>query len=189
MTSNASQRAAIARECDHIAIVLKEKNRAYGDSALSPLRVFSRASLVEQLLVRIDDKLSRMALGCAAEEDAEFDLLGYLILLRIARARAAAPPSQTHYTQVDIARECGLIRHALEMASTDDRNSQQLRRQLDHEIELARTAEDPQAYDLAMIWTLVMLRVARTREDGQSSPPPVEATTGGAGQDSVRGGR
>lgn len=71
------------------------KNRAYGDSALSPLRVFSRADLIEQLKVRIDDKLSRLARGSGEEtEDVEADLLGYLVLLRVARARAAAKGDQ-----------------------------------------------------------------------------------------------
>lgn len=70
-----------------VGTMLIEKNAAYGDSALDPLRVFSKASPVEQLLVRIDDKLSRLKRGSAAGEDVECDLLGYLILLRIARKR------------------------------------------------------------------------------------------------------
>ena len=48
------------------------------------------ADVVEQLLVRIDDKLSRLARGSAADEDVERDLMGYLVLLRVARKRAAA---------------------------------------------------------------------------------------------------
>ena len=76
--------------CDEVATMLVEKNRAYGNSALDPVRVFSRASVVEQLLVRIDDKLSRLSRGSAAGEDVERDLMGYLVLLRVARKRAAA---------------------------------------------------------------------------------------------------
>lgn len=68
--------------------MLQAKNAAYGDSALSPVRVFSRASAVEQILVRIDDKLSRMRRGHAAGEEIEKDLIGYLVLLRIAEKRA-----------------------------------------------------------------------------------------------------
>ena len=74
---------------DEVVAMLIEKNRAYGDAALNPVRVFSRAPVVEQLLVRIDDKLSRLARGSAAGEDVEHDLLGYLVLLRVARKRAA----------------------------------------------------------------------------------------------------
>lgn len=68
-----------------IGDMLIEKNRAYGNSALDPVRIFSKATTVEQILVRIDDKLSRLARGAAAGEDVEKDLLGYLVLLRIAR--------------------------------------------------------------------------------------------------------
>ncbi len=78
----------IERECDELKALLLEKNAAYGDSALAPVRIFSKASPVEQLLVRLDDKLSRLARGAAAGEDVERDLLGYLVLLRIARRRA-----------------------------------------------------------------------------------------------------
>lgn len=60
------------------------KNREYGNSALNPIRIFSNASPVEQLLVRIDDKLSRLDKGNSDTEDTVFDLLGYLVLLRIA---------------------------------------------------------------------------------------------------------
>jgi hypothetical protein len=75
----------ILDECLGIAEMLIEKNRAYGNSALQPVRVFSKASSEEQLLVRIDDKLSRLARGSAAGEDVVADLIGYLVLLRIAR--------------------------------------------------------------------------------------------------------
>jgi hypothetical protein len=70
-----------------ISSMLIAKNAAYGNAALDPVRVFSKASPVEQILVRIDDKLSRLARGSAAGEDVEMDLLGYLVLLRIARRR------------------------------------------------------------------------------------------------------
>lgn len=61
------------------------KNQAYGNSALEPVRVFSKADPVEQLRVRIDDKLSRLFRGKASGEDTELDLLGYLTLLQVAR--------------------------------------------------------------------------------------------------------
>ena len=77
----------IAQECDSIKDLLLEKNAKYGDSALNPIRVFSKASNVDQLLVRIDDKLSRIARGAglvASDEDVIQDLIGYLVLLKIA---------------------------------------------------------------------------------------------------------
>lgn len=75
----------IAEECDALKALLLEKNKNYGNSALDPLRIFSKADPVEQIKVRLDDKLSRLARGSAAGEDVEQDLLGYLILLRVAR--------------------------------------------------------------------------------------------------------
>ena len=77
--------AKVRSELDALGTMLIEKNRAYGNSALEPVRVFSRATPIEQLLVRIDDKLSRLARGASAGEDVELDLMGYLVLLRIAR--------------------------------------------------------------------------------------------------------
>ena len=80
---------AIAAVCDEVKDLLVRKNRAYGNSALAPLRIFSRADPVEQLNVRIDDKLSRIARGSEfAGDDTELDLIGYLILRRVARTLA-----------------------------------------------------------------------------------------------------
>lgn len=78
----------VRAECKALADMLIAKNQAYGNSALDPVRVFSKASPVEQLLVRIDDKLSRLARASNGTdtEDVILDLLGYLILLRLARA-------------------------------------------------------------------------------------------------------
>jgi len=78
---------AIADVCDEVKRVLLKKNRAYGNSALDPVCIFSRADPVEQLNVRIDDKLSRIARGREyAGDDTELDLIGYLVLRRVARA-------------------------------------------------------------------------------------------------------
>jgi len=64
---------------------LISKNRSYGNSALNPVRIFSKASTTEQLKVRIDDKLSRLMRGNEYQnEDTVEDLLGYLILLKMA---------------------------------------------------------------------------------------------------------
>jgi hypothetical protein len=77
-------RDAAAAFLDKVKGVLIDKNRKYGDSAGSPIRVFSRASVAEQLLVRIDDKLSRIARGVGLlgkDEDVLIDLVGYFALL------------------------------------------------------------------------------------------------------------
>lgn len=78
----------LREERDEIRAMLLAKNAAYGDSALAPVRVFSRADPTDALLVRIDDKLSRIARGSAAGEDVVLDLIGYLVLLRIAQRKA-----------------------------------------------------------------------------------------------------
>ena len=68
--------------------MLIAKNRAYGDSALEPVRVFSKTDTIEQLYVRIDDKLSRVQRGHEYPgDDTIFDLVGYLVLLLIAKER------------------------------------------------------------------------------------------------------
>jgi len=68
--------------------MLIAKNRAYGDSALDPVRVFSKQDNIEQLYVRIDDKLSRVQRGHEYPgDDTIFDLVGYLVLLMIAKER------------------------------------------------------------------------------------------------------
>ena len=69
--------------------MLQAKNRKYGDAALNPTRVFSRASSVEQIMVRLDDKISRIKNRQDDEdEDVIQDILGYLVLLRIAQKRS-----------------------------------------------------------------------------------------------------
>lgn len=69
--------------------MLIDKNRKYGDSALVPIRVFSQADPVEQIKVRLDDKLSRISRGDARNDDEDpiWDMLGYLVLLVIAKRR------------------------------------------------------------------------------------------------------
>lgn len=80
----------IREVCDEIKELLVEKNEQYGDSAVDPVRIFSRSDTDEQLRVRIDDKLSRLARGDdRIESDGEVvnDLIGYLILLRVSARR------------------------------------------------------------------------------------------------------
>lgn len=75
----------VRRITDQIADLLIAKNKAYGDSALNPIRVFSKSDRIEQLNVRIDDKISRIQRGTDFEdEDTVRDLAGYLVLRLIA---------------------------------------------------------------------------------------------------------
>ena len=89
---SAKTQLEIASVCDEVKELLLGKNKKYGDSALDPARIFSHASTVEQLFVRIDDKLSRIQKGDGLlnnDEDVLIDLIGYLILLKIAFKRWA----------------------------------------------------------------------------------------------------
>jgi len=87
LTETQSQISAI---CDDIKELLLYKNRKYGNSALKPIRIFSKSDSVEQILVRIDDKLNRIQQGAGLLDDDEVvivDLIGYLVLLKIALAQ------------------------------------------------------------------------------------------------------
>ena len=73
--------AEITEVCKSISKLLIEKNSRYGNSALEPRRIFSKANALEQINVRIDDKLSRIANRKDDEdEDVELDLVGYIVL-------------------------------------------------------------------------------------------------------------
>ncbi len=69
--------------------LLKEKNAAYGNSALNPANIFSKLDAIESLLVRMDDKVMRIKnRGINDEtEDTVTDLIGYLFLLKMAMER------------------------------------------------------------------------------------------------------
>lgn len=65
--------------------LLVAKNEAYGNAALDPVNIFSKSTAVEQIKVRIDDKLSRLYRGKEyGDEDTITDLLGYIVLLKVA---------------------------------------------------------------------------------------------------------
>jgi hypothetical protein len=76
----------IAEECDLLKSMLLAKNAAYGNSAANPVRVFAKGIDDEAgIMVRMDDKLSRIARGSDAGEDPMLDLAGYIVLLRAIR--------------------------------------------------------------------------------------------------------
>lgn len=85
---SSSSQYDIIQICDDIKSMLLEKNEKYGDSALNPTRIMSKCDAVEQIKVRIDDKLSRLSQGNVDDdEDVINDLIGYLVLLKIAQQR------------------------------------------------------------------------------------------------------
>jgi hypothetical protein len=63
------------------------KNQSYGDSVFKPLRLFSKADPVEQIRVRLDDKISRIMRGAEGiDNDADIyrDIMGYCALMLVA---------------------------------------------------------------------------------------------------------
>ena len=80
----------IHQVCNQVRDILIEKNNAYGNSAINPIRIFSKADALDGIYSRIDDKLSRIAqVGINdSTEDTELDLMGYLVLARVAKALA-----------------------------------------------------------------------------------------------------
>lgn len=81
-----SSKDKITEVTNEIRDLLISKNAAYGDSALKPVAVFGSGNAITSLCARIDDKLMRIKnKGINVDtEDTVSDLIGYLILLKIA---------------------------------------------------------------------------------------------------------
>lgn len=63
---------------------LKEKNKRYGDSAISPMQLFSKLDASNSISIRIDDKLNRIKNSQEGLRKSDVcDLFGYLALLMI----------------------------------------------------------------------------------------------------------
>lgn len=75
----------IIRCMDSMKEFLLEKNRRYGDSALHPKRIFSKATTDEQILVRLDDKISRIMNSDELRKNDLCDTVGYLMLLAVSK--------------------------------------------------------------------------------------------------------
>ena len=76
----------IEEMCESMKNLLIKKNRDYGDSATNPSTVFPSRSPVDSLCARINDKLMRIQNKGINDktEDTVSDLIGYLILLKVA---------------------------------------------------------------------------------------------------------
>ena len=87
-----STQNSIKWTCNEIRDLLLAKNKAYGDSALEPDNIFSKLDSAQAICARIDDKLSRIKnVGLDDNtEDTLDDLIGYLVLLKIARERSGS---------------------------------------------------------------------------------------------------
>lgn len=68
-----------------MADLVEYKNKKYGNSAIAPIRVFSKATPEEGIFVRLDDKLSRINNAGELRKNDVSDLMGYLALLCVKR--------------------------------------------------------------------------------------------------------
>lgn len=68
---------------DNFKDFLKEKNRRYGNSAMQPTQIFSRTPADQQILNRLDDKLSRIKNSTELKKNDVSDVFGYIALLMI----------------------------------------------------------------------------------------------------------
>jgi len=88
-----SDQEAIKETMEAITDLLLRKNRDYGSSFRKPGIVSGALDSKSKLLVRIDDKLERLAnlltkgtdgdVPCESVSDTVSDLIGYLVLLKI----------------------------------------------------------------------------------------------------------
>lgn len=77
---------SVDRILDHAKTMLVEKHKSYGRSALDPVRIFANSDRMEQLYVRLDDKLARVKNGHEYPgDDTLMDILGYVTLILVAR--------------------------------------------------------------------------------------------------------
>jgi len=90
-----------------VIMLLLEKNKAYGDTANKPPKIFSKLSAKEGILARIDDKLSRIKqVGINDKtEDTLLDLIGYLILYRVQCKKDMSPTRKRILEQQELNRK------------------------------------------------------------------------------------
>jgi hypothetical protein len=73
----------ISQAINELYELLLAKNESYGNSALDPLMIYSKADPLERINMRIDDKLSRTFRGKEyPDEDNLRDLAGHYIMKR-----------------------------------------------------------------------------------------------------------
>lgn len=76
-----SQFAPMKNVLDGLEDILRYKNLKYGNSALHGVGVLSKASVLEKLLARADDKIARIKNSDVLRKGDCGDLIGYLVLI------------------------------------------------------------------------------------------------------------
>lgn len=80
--SNVSYKELLKKEVEEIYEFLIDKNEKYGSSIMEPLGIFHKGTTIDAINARIDDKLARIK-NQSTDEDAELDLIGYLLWKRV----------------------------------------------------------------------------------------------------------
>lgn len=75
----------IEKTCDAMKKLLLEKNKRYGDSALNPVRIFSKQDTTTSIGIRVDDKISRIKNSSELRKNDVSDIIGYLVLLCVSK--------------------------------------------------------------------------------------------------------
>jgi hypothetical protein len=76
----------IRKTTESMCHLLIEKNRMYGDAALSPKSIFSKLPAGEAIKIRLDDKLGRIMANEGEPRKNDFaDLIGYLVLFCVSQ--------------------------------------------------------------------------------------------------------
>ena len=75
------EQAPIGKVVEALSEFLMAKNKNYGNSALKPIKVFSKVDPTNSICVRMDDKISRIVNSKEFRKNDIVDLTGYLVLL------------------------------------------------------------------------------------------------------------
>ena len=76
---------------DGLQDLLLYKNQKYGDSALHPQHIFYKGDNINSILIRLDDKISRVINSTEPlpRDNDTLDIAGYLVLLECAKGVTA----------------------------------------------------------------------------------------------------
>ena len=69
--------------CDAMKDLLLYKNQKYGDSALSPKKIFYKGDSADSIKIRLDDKLGRVINCNETRINDVADIIGYCTLLLV----------------------------------------------------------------------------------------------------------